>query len=313
MGNRKRLIFAVFTLFVILLSGSGSSYHYFPMDKSIPLVTFIFDDGNDTDYIVAKDIFDAHGDVACSAITTDWINTKNHLNVSQLTELQNNGWEILSHTVSHPNLKTLPESQVETELAQSKATLEGLGLTVKNLAYPYNKNNYTIREVAKKHYRAGRSGHNMLNPPTILDQYDLKAYSSNHPLSKLEGHVDKAYSEKKWLILYHHRIEVKIKISGKTGNFIPGENLTFNPSGATGKYISDKNFVAYGSAMHLVPISGTPQANDIITGQSSGAACNLDRVDYNQEKALIELIEYIHTKYPDMRIVTIDKGLDIYL
>lgn len=313
MGNRKRLIFAVFTLFVILLSGSGSSYNYFERDKSVPLVTFIFDDGNDTDYIVAKDIFDSHGDVACSAITTNWINTKNHLNVPQLTELQNDGWEILSHTVSHPNLKTLSENQVETELAQSKATLEGLGLTVKNLAYPYNKNNYTIREVTKKYYRAGRSGHNMLNPPTILDQYDLKAYSNKHPLSKLKGHVDKAYSEKKWLILYHHRIDAKVEISDKNGSFMSGETLTFKTSGATGKYISDKNIVAYGSAMHFVPVSGTPQANDIITGQSSNATCNLDKVDYNQKEALIEMLEYIHTKYPDMRIVTIDKGLDIYL
>ena len=40
---------------------------------AMPLVTFVFDDGFDTDYLVAKDVFAEQGVVACSAIATDLI------------------------------------------------------------------------------------------------------------------------------------------------------------------------------------------------------------------------------------------------
>lgn len=309
MGNRKRLIFAAVTLFVIALYGGGSSHDYFSVDKSVPLVTFVFDDGNETDYTVAKDIFAAQGEVACAAVVTNWVNTKNYLSVSQLKELQNAGWEIFSHTESHPNLKTLSEDEIETELSRSKITLEGWGLTVKNLVYPYNKNNDIARKVAEKYYRSARGGRSMLNSMP-LEMYELKSYSIKHNISKMKDYIDNAYSEKKWLIFYHHQIDAKIKVSGRNGDFILGEGLVFKPSGAAGKY-TVKGICPFGSAMYITPLSGTPRVNDSVTGQSSGATGILDKVYYNEKENIDELIKYIHTKYPDMRIVTIDKGLDL--
>ncbi len=70
----------------------------------MPLITFVFDDGNDTDYLLGREIFLEQGAVACSAITTDWIDTPGHLSVDQIRGLRDAGWEIMSHTVSHPKL-----------------------------------------------------------------------------------------------------------------------------------------------------------------------------------------------------------------
>lgn len=122
--------------------------------------------------------------------------------------------------------------------------------------------------------------------------------------------VDKAYSENKWLIFYHHKIDAKIKVSCKSRDFIHGENLIFKPSGAGGKYIIN-GIYPFSSAMRFVPISGTPRVNDTVTGLNSGAVCNLEKVYYNDRENITELIKYIHTKHTDMEIVTIDKGLDI--
>src|SRR3990170_4259952 len=119
----NRFIYFAFILFLISLCSGVTANN-----KSKPLVTFVFDDGNETDYTVAKNIFSAQGEVACSAVTTNWINGKGYLTVPQLMELQNAGWEILSHTESHPNLRDLSGSQIETELSQSKAALENWGL-----------------------------------------------------------------------------------------------------------------------------------------------------------------------------------------
>ncbi|MBI5099431.1 MAG: polysaccharide deacetylase family protein [Nitrospirae bacterium] len=277
-------------------------------NKSKPLVTFVFDDGNETDYTVARDIFSSQGEVACTAVVTNWVNTKNYLSVSQLAELQKDGWEILSHTESHPNLKTLSGSQVEAELSKSKSILENLGLTIKNLVYPYNKTNETVKKIAAKYYRSGRDGGSMLNP-YILDRYELKSYSIKHDLSKMKSYIDNAHSEKKWLIFYHHQIDAKIKISDKNGNLILGENLFFQPSGAKGKYTASG--IAFpDTAIYFTPLSGIPHADDTITGQTSGATGKLDRVIYNEKEDIKDMIEYIHTNYPEMKIVTIDKGLD---
>jgi peptidoglycan/xylan/chitin deacetylase (PgdA/CDA1 family) len=279
------------------------------MANSKPLVTFVFDDGNETDYTVARDIFKAQGEVACAAVVTGWVNTKNYLSVTELHELRKDGWEILGHTVSHPNLRDLSESQIEDELSRSKAALESWGLPVRNLVYPYNKSNETIGMIAGKYYRSGRAGGSMLNPYR-LDRYELKSYSIKHNLSKMKSYIDNAYSEKRWLIFYHHQIDVKIKISDKNGKFILGENLFFQPSGATGRYTAS-GIVFPGTAIYFTPLSGIPQPDDTITGRTSGTICKLDRVIYNEKEEITDMIEYIHKNYPDMRIVTIDQGLDL--
>ncbi len=279
------------------------------MAKSKPLVTFVFDDGNETDYTVARDIFKAKGEVACTAVVTDWVNTKNYLSVSQLHELRQDGWEIMGHTVSHPNLRSLSESQIEDELSRSKEALKNWGLPVRNLVYPYNKNNETVRRIAGEYYRAAREGGKQSNAPD-LDRYDLKSFSSElsfwHKMSDIKSHIDRAWSEKKWLILYQHLIDAKIKISDKNGSFVNDEQLKFMPSGAIGKFIEGSSW-----SMEFVPLSGYPQTGDIITGELSGASARMAMKCYNEREAITEMIEYIHGNYPDMRIVTIDQGLDL--
>ncbi|MBI5664931.1 MAG: polysaccharide deacetylase family protein [Nitrospirae bacterium] len=306
--NRQLFCFA-FVLIFISACSTAPVIDPSVMIKSKPLITFVFDDGNETDYTVAKDIFSARGEVASTAVVTGWINTKDYLSVSQLTELQQTGWEIMGHTVSHPNLRDLSESQLEAELSQSKAALEGWGIHVRNMVYPYNKSNETVRRIAAKYYRAGRAGQKMMNSPGS-DPYDLKSYSCElsfwHKMDDIKGLIDRAYSEKKWLILYQHLIDAKIRISGKRGVFVPGEMLSFIPSGAAGKYIKDSLW-----SIQFVPLSGTPQPGDTVTGLSSGASAKLWEVYYNEREALTEMIEYVHKKYPDMQIVTIDKGLDL--
>ena len=61
-----------------------------------------------------------------------------------------------------------------------------------------------------------------------------------------------------------------------------------------------------------MPLSGNPQAGDTISGRTSRALCHLDEIIYNETEEFGELIEYAHARYPDMKIVTIDQGLDIY-
>jgi len=82
--------FACIIIFTISCSG-GNKKNTAAADKSVPLVSFVFDDGSETDYTVARGIFSSRGEVACTAVVTNWLNTKNYLSVSQLAELQKGG------------------------------------------------------------------------------------------------------------------------------------------------------------------------------------------------------------------------------
>jgi peptidoglycan/xylan/chitin deacetylase (PgdA/CDA1 family) len=276
---------------------------------SVPLVTFVFDDGNDTDYLIARDIFAEQGTVACTAITTDWINRPGYLTAEQIIGLRDVGWEIMSHTATHPNLRSLSPAQVKDELARSKATLESMGITVKNIVYPYNKSNEMVRAIARQYYRSGRGGKNEINRG-ILNVYDLRSVSNRtHDVAEMKGFIDRAYAEKDWLIIYHHQIDAKTTLTKKRGTFLEGEQLLFSPSGARGRHRRDTWFLTAGS-LHFVPLAGTPQPGDSVLGVASNTRARIDRVVYDQRASLIDQLRYIRSHYPDMRIVTIDQGLD---
>jgi len=277
---------------------------------SSPLVTFVFDDGYDTDYLVARDIFAQQGAVACAAITTDWINKPEYLATEQVRGLSDAGWEILAHTATHPNLTSLPSAQIDDELSRSKAMLVGLGLNVKNLVYPYNKSNEMVREIARKYYRSGRGGKNELNRD-VRNPYDLRSVSNRtHDAKALKGFIDRAYAEKNWLIIYHHQIDAKATLTNKQGTFLEGEQLLFSPSGALGRLRRDAWFLTAGF-IHFIPLSGLPQPGDRVVGAVSGTSASIVRMVYDQRTDIADLVRYVCTQHPEMRIVTIDQGLDI--
>src|SRR3954469_2820259 len=56
----------------------------------------------------------------------------------ELRELADSGWEIGSHTISHPRLTTLPDDALARERRESRAAVEdGLARPCTTVAYPY--------------------------------------------------------------------------------------------------------------------------------------------------------------------------------
>ncbi len=170
-----------------------------------PLVSFVFDDGRVEDYTVMKPIFDAQGEIAVSAIITDQPGTDGYLTWVQIQELQSAGWEITSHTKSHPYLTTLTETQLEEELLGSKQALEDQGIIVRNFVYPYGDRDETVRRIVRKYYRSARATYSGPNP-VVLSTYNLSATQMDDLtlLPTYKADVDIAESENKWVIFYIH-------------------------------------------------------------------------------------------------------------
>ncbi|NVN99036.1 MAG: polysaccharide deacetylase family protein [Geobacteraceae bacterium] len=274
------------------------------------MVSFVFDDGNDTDFLVGKDVFAEQGAVASTAITTDFIGTTDHLTQEQILALQGSGWEIMAHTASHPNLKSLSKEELAREFQKSNSELERIGARVTNLVYPYNKNDEAVRTVAAQYYRSARGGTNSLNS-SYLDLYMIRSFSMKHDSDAMKAHIDRAWEERKWLVFYQHEINAKVKVTDYEGFFEPGETLRLSPSGTVARYVTTHWFPVYEYAIYLVPFSGTPRVGDTVRGEKSGAVARIDKIIYNQREQLTGLLGYIKDRYPQMPIVTIDQGLDI--
>jgi peptidoglycan/xylan/chitin deacetylase (PgdA/CDA1 family) len=72
-----------------------------------------------------------------------WLGTEHEpelrcMTTGELSELRAAGWEVGSHTCSHPKLPALDDEQVEEEVRRSKEVLEEkLGVPCTSIAYPY--------------------------------------------------------------------------------------------------------------------------------------------------------------------------------
>jgi peptidoglycan/xylan/chitin deacetylase (PgdA/CDA1 family)/glycosyltransferase involved in cell wall biosynthesis len=120
-------------------------------------VILTFDDGYEDNYSVAFPLLQQHGFSAVVYAVTDrerrtnfWDSTEptaQLMSESQLQELQRNGMEIGSHTMTHPRLPMQPIEEARCEISNSKDRLEQvLGSRVLSFAYPYGELTCAIKE-----------------------------------------------------------------------------------------------------------------------------------------------------------------------
>jgi len=134
-----------------------------------------FDDGFKDNIDIAVPILRKHNVPACFFIISDFISTspENHVKLADyktrvfhfnesptnmtwedLRQLSNWGFEIGSHTHTHPRLSELSEKDVFEEMEKSKNKIEAeIGLSVKHFAWPWGKSQdipYIYRDFARK-------------------------------------------------------------------------------------------------------------------------------------------------------------------
>ena len=116
-----------------------------------------FDDGYESTYVLAYPRMKELGLTGICYVVVDWIGQADRLKMNQLKELIDNGWEIASHTLTHPDLTAIPLNIAEVEIAHSKKELEGMGFEVNTFAYPYGRFNEEIVKIVSQHYDWARA------------------------------------------------------------------------------------------------------------------------------------------------------------
>lgn len=187
------------------------AYRYIPR----PCVTFTFDDAKDTAYSnMFTTAFAPRSLPAVSCCHSSGIGGVQTLTAANLRTMVEGGWEIVSHSVTHPSdMKTLTEAQLVTEFADSKAALEGYLSTaasgqklVWNCAYPGGNANFLVRDVCRRYYGSGRSAAgNAANVFALGPYYTLIVSLDDHTqLAAWKAKVDTAYATSGWLIFLGH-------------------------------------------------------------------------------------------------------------
>lgn len=102
-------------------------------------IILTFDDANEDTFTNAFPIMKKYGFTGVLYVPYDYIGANGYLTVDQIKEMAAAGWEIGSHTLSHPmNFLFLDPPQLRSEIVDSRKKLENLlGLPVLTFAYPF--------------------------------------------------------------------------------------------------------------------------------------------------------------------------------
>jgi peptidoglycan/xylan/chitin deacetylase (PgdA/CDA1 family) len=202
------------------LSTSTSNGFYSVLDKhsfgytarSKAVITF--DDADKSVYTHAYPIMKTYNQNGVVFTPTALVGAGSVMDVTNLTNLYLDGWDISSHTVNHTDLTTVSNYQLEMELVDSKAWLDGNGFTRSSwyIAYPYGS--YTdnvVSFVENAGYVMGRrTGYTIQSPmiPESWYQYRLTAYTvlntTNH--ESVKDYIDYAIANNSNIYLLFHRI-----------------------------------------------------------------------------------------------------------
>lgn len=157
-----------------------------------------FDDAYRSVLEIARPIMDALGVPGTVFVPTDWADSSEPmrwdgidqwlggphehelrcLRWEELRELASSGWEVGSHTCSHPHLTRLDDTALARELVASRAVCsEKLGMPCHSIAYPYGDVDARVIEAARSAgYELGATLPKQFAPTDQLDWPRIGVY-----------------------------------------------------------------------------------------------------------------------------------------
>lgn len=216
---------------VVTLSPITPAYAAVVAPAPAAKVSFTFDDGLASALTQAKPTLAKYGLTGTNYVITDCVgkttvpNTcradqdESYMTWAQIKQLQTAGWEIASHTKTHPYLASsdagdgqpnvLTPAQVTTELTQSKAAFAAQGINVESFSSPYGDyNNATLAQVAK-YYQNHRGFADTNNNVWPFNDYLLNNMQVQEgvTVAQVKAKIDDAIANKYWLVLTFHDVQ----------------------------------------------------------------------------------------------------------
>ena len=145
-------------LMIILLFSSPVLLSY-SLAEPIKAAIITFDDGMLSQYTNGKPILDKYNFKATFYIICNSVDKENRMNWNNIQTLEEEGYEIGSHSMNHKKLSKLSEEEIRYEIIESKRCLQENGLNVTSFSFPYNDgdNNKNILKIIADNYYIART------------------------------------------------------------------------------------------------------------------------------------------------------------
>jgi peptidoglycan/xylan/chitin deacetylase (PgdA/CDA1 family) len=174
-----------------------------------PSATIIFDDGSIEDYTIMYPYFKSKGIKGCSALVSSLTDkNSNYLNMRQIHDMDNYGWDFLSHTIDHLDLTKLSVEEIDYQLETGKKFYEDRGIKISGLVYPYNGYDDKVINETKKYFDAGfafnYSDKPLYNSDLKNNRYNIYRVTLEMPLEDNKKIIDQAIENNGWLVFMGH-------------------------------------------------------------------------------------------------------------
>ena len=184
------------------------------------IVSLTFDDG-DANQMTVLPMLQSHGMTGTFYIITGYVGAPGYVTQGDIATIAAAGNEIGGHTVTHPDLTTLPDDEVARQVCSSRNTLAGWGYTPTSFAYPFASANDTDESIVEScgynsarmlgdiASRFGCADCSAAERMTPSDPYYLKALDqvdSTWTLADLQTVVTNAERRGGWLIYTFHNV-----------------------------------------------------------------------------------------------------------
>lgn len=172
------------------------------------VISLAFDDGYESVFTVAYPLLEKYNFRGTACIITDKVGTKGRITQDQIEALVMHGWEIGSHTVSHPYLpiialwdKVFGTSYLDMELGKAQDILDAEGFCI-----PFGYTTNFITSKIADYYKYARGANTGVNDLTNLHPFDLKTFIVHNwnSLKTLKSWAAKAKNDKAWVIFTFH-------------------------------------------------------------------------------------------------------------
>ena len=179
------------------------------------MVTFQFDDSLLTTYTKAYPLLASGNFVGSVAAVTSYIGAdSNHMTLEQHKDLQNHGWGVDSHTVSHADLTSVDLKKLNDELYWSQKYLVDNGFPTHHLILPFGA--YTALVISRAEaerysgysYLSVRGTERGINPQGAFPYNIVTEHiESNTTVGEVKAWLSDTKGRRGWLVLLIHEID----------------------------------------------------------------------------------------------------------
>jgi len=183
----------------------------YPQGTFAGAVTLMFDDGLKEHFSTALPAIDAYGWKGVEAAVSDYVQSGDsaYCDLYDILFMQQNGWEIVSHSMSHPDLTALGPIEAEDQFYWSKRFFYDNGIFVKSFALPFGAYNAFVLGLNEErgYYNSVRNSDSGYNPMgTFPSSVKVQKVESDTTLAQINSWLTEAKSRRAWLVLLFHKI-----------------------------------------------------------------------------------------------------------